>query len=71
MENFRIEVPDADLLDLHERLGRTRWAPRSPAPDWVQGTPLDYLQELVDYWAGSYDWRSAEARLNSYQQYLA
>ncbi len=36
----------------------------------MQGTPLAYLQELVDYWRDGYDWRAAEARLNSYQQYL-
>jgi microsomal epoxide hydrolase len=70
MQNFRIEVPDADLSDLRERLDRTRWAPPSPAPAWEQGTPLDYLQQLVAYWAESYDWRRAEARLNSYQQFL-
>ena len=70
MQTFRVEVPEGDLADLRERLARTGWAPPSPAPDWVQGTPVEYLRELVDYWAGPYDWRSAEARLNSYQQYF-
>jgi epoxide hydrolase len=70
MQAFRIDVPEADLVDLRERLARTRWPTASPAPDWVQGIPLDYLQELVAYWAGPYDWRAAEARLNSYPQFL-
>src|SRR5215469_14936311 len=70
MQKFRVEVPEAELSDLRARLARTRWAPPSPAPDWVQGTPLAYLQDLVEYWVGAYDWRSAEARLNSYDQYL-
>jgi pimeloyl-ACP methyl ester carboxylesterase len=70
MEAFRIEVPEADLVDLRERLARTRWPNEVPAEPWVQGTPLAYLQELVDYWRDGYDWRAAEGRLNSYQQYL-
>jgi hypothetical protein len=71
MKTFRVEVSDADLSDLRERLAHTRWAPPSPAPDWVQGPPLGYLQELVEYWVSGYDWRSAETRLNSYEQYIA
>jgi epoxide hydrolase len=70
MKTFRIEVSDADLSDLRERLAHTRWAPPSPAPDWVQGPPLGYLQELVEYWVSGYDWRSAETRLNSYEQHI-
>lgn len=70
MEEFRIEVPEEDLVDLRDRLVRTRWPNPSPAEPWVQGTPLTYLQELVDYWRDGYDWRAAEARLNSCQQYL-
>jgi microsomal epoxide hydrolase len=68
MDDFRIEIPEADLADLKDRLARTRWPTRSPADAWVQGTPLHYLQELCAYWADGYDWRAAEARLNSHQQ---
>ena len=68
METFRIDVPDSDLSDLRERIGRTRWPNSSPAEPWVQGTPLAYLRELCDYWVDGYDWRSAEARINSYEQ---
>jgi hypothetical protein len=31
--------------------------------------PLGYLQELCGYWAGQYDWRAAEARLNQIPQF--
>ena len=31
--------------------------------------PLGYLQELCGYWAGDYDWRAAEARLNQIPQF--
>lgn len=37
--------------------------------DWSQGVPLGYLQQLCTYWAGQYDWRAAEARLNALPQF--
>lgn len=66
---FRISVPDADLADLRERLRRTRWPEPETSGDWSQGVPLSYLQDLCGYWAGSYDWRACEARLNALPQY--
>ena len=67
---FRIDVPDADLADLRERLRRTRWPDRECVDDWSQGIPLDYTRELADYWAGEYDWRAREARLNTFEQFV-
>jgi microsomal epoxide hydrolase len=70
MESFHIDVPDADLVDLRARLAQTRWPNDSPAARWEQGTPLGYLQELVEYWRHSYNWRAAEARLNTRAQFV-
>jgi epoxide hydrolase len=66
---FRIEVTDAELRDLRERLERTRWPEPEPVDDWSQGVPLAYLQGLCDYWAHDYDWRATEARLNELPQF--
>jgi epoxide hydrolase len=66
---FRIEVPDADLHDLRERLNRTRWPEAETVADWSQGVPLAYLRELCGYWADGYDWRATEARLNALPQF--
>jgi hypothetical protein len=66
---FRIEVPDAALDDLGERLRRTRWPEEEPVEDWSQGVPLAYLRELCRYWAEDYDWRATEARLNALPQF--
>jgi microsomal epoxide hydrolase len=68
MEQFRIDVPQADLDDLADRLSRTRWPNEIDDIGWDQGTPLAYLQELVAHWQDGYDWRSHEARLNSHEQ---
>jgi epoxide hydrolase len=77
---FRIDIPQADLDDLHDRLARTRWANELPLdtsgpqagpvpPGWEYGVPLDYVKNLVEYWRTRYDWRAWEARLNSYPQF--
>jgi epoxide hydrolase len=66
---FRIDVPQADLDDLRDRLRRTRWPEPEPVDDWSQGIPLAYTRDLCGYWLHDYDWRAAEARLNGYPQF--
>ena len=66
---FRIDIPDADLDDLRDRLRRTRWPEPEPVGDWSQGMPLAYTRELCDYWLNDYDWRAAERRLNGFPQF--
>ncbi|GAA5147789.1 epoxide hydrolase [Pseudonocardia eucalypti] len=68
MTRYRIEVPEADLVDLRRRLAATRWPDAQTVPDWSQGVPLGYLRELCDYWERGYDWRACEARLNAIPQ---
>ena len=82
---FKIEVPQAALDDLQDRLARTRWATEIPlpppdpaagprnspvAPGWEEGVPLAYVQRLVAYWREGFDWRAQEARINAHPQYL-
>jgi pimeloyl-ACP methyl ester carboxylesterase len=69
-EPFTVRVPNAVLDDLHRRLDDTRWPVLIDGIGWEQGTDIDYLRELVSYWRNGYDWRAAEARLNSMPQYL-
>jgi len=66
---FKISVDEAVLDDLRDRLARTRWPEAEVVDDWSQGIPLSYVQEVCSYWADSYDWRAAEARLNSFPQF--
>jgi len=66
---FRASVPDSDLADLKQRLAMTRWPDKETAADQSQGAQLEKLQGLVRYWETSYDWRKAEAKLNSYPQF--
>ncbi|ADB35928.1 Epoxide hydrolase domain protein [Kribbella flavida DSM 17836] len=67
---FRLDVPQADLDDLRDRLERTRWPRVLPgADDWSRGVPVGYLQQVVRYWLDDYDWRRWEARLNAFPQF--
>ncbi len=68
---FRIDVPQAALDDLKQRLARTRWPEKETVDDWDQGIPLAYAQELAAYWRDHHDWRRVEARLNALPNYLA
>ena len=68
---FRVEIPQADLDDLQTRLALTRYPVPAPNDDWVFGTPVSYLQDMVDYWRTGFDWRAQEARMNEFPQFLA
>jgi microsomal epoxide hydrolase len=46
---FRIAIPDDVLIDLGERLARTRWPDQLPGAGWEYGTDLAYLQDLCAY----------------------
>ncbi|MFI6476834.1 epoxide hydrolase family protein [Nonomuraea sp. NPDC050663] len=67
---FAIDVPQADLDDLKERLSRTRWPAEIPGQGWQRGVPLDFLRDLVAYWADGYSWRAQEASLNTHPQLM-
>ena len=66
-EPFRVGLSDDVLADLRSRIRRTRWPEAAPDAPWKQGTDLDYLRELLAYWADGFDWRAQERRLNSFR----
>jgi len=70
IQPFRIEIPQGDVDDLHNRLAGARWPGELPGVEWTRGIPLGYLQELAEYWRTGYDWRVQEAQLNRYPQFV-
>jgi pimeloyl-ACP methyl ester carboxylesterase len=66
---LHIDIPQAELDDLRDRLARTRWPDEVPGVGWSRGVPLDYLKELAAYWRDAYDWRKHEAQLNQFPQF--
>ena len=67
---FTLAVPQQELDDLNTRIDLTRWPEKETVEDWLQGTPLAALQDLVAYWRHGYDWRRCEARLNGLGQFV-
>src|SRR5215469_18325626 len=66
---FQIQVAEEVLMDLRQRLARTRWPDSLPDAGWDYGTNLAYLQQFIAYWQQSYDWRAWERVLNSFPQF--
>ncbi len=52
------------MQDLRDRLRATRWPDEPTDAGWSLGTDIDYLRELVRYWAEDFDWPAQEAALN-------
>jgi epoxide hydrolase len=69
IQPFTIDIPQADLDDLRDRLARTRWPSEVSGVGWNRGVPLAYLKELTEYWRTKYDWRKHEALLNKFAQF--
>jgi pimeloyl-ACP methyl ester carboxylesterase len=65
---FKLSVPAADIADLRERLGRTRFPDQAPGPAWEYGADVAWMRKLVEYWRDDFDWRAQEARLNAFTQ---
>jgi len=70
VEPFRVEVADAVLDDLRDRLDRTRFPDPIAGTGWEYGAAIDEIRDLVGYWRDGYDWRAEEARLNQLDQYV-
>jgi microsomal epoxide hydrolase len=70
VEPFRIDIPQADLDHLRARLGSTRWPDELPDAGWDHGIPSARVKQLADHWRDTYDWRAAEAELNSHPQFV-
>ena len=66
---FQVEVSEAGLDDLRQRLAATRWPSQELVDDRSQGVQLATIQELAHYWETDYDWRKAEAKLNALPQF--
>lgn len=63
----RIDVPQAELDDVRERLARIRFTDQI-GDDGEDGTSVGRVRELVRHWLEEFDWRALEARINAYPQ---
>ncbi len=70
IESFRFEADRTALRELEDRLRRTIWPDEVAADPWRYGPPVAYMRAFVEYWLDRYDWRTHEARLNSFPQFV-
>jgi len=67
---FNIDVPEDRLEDLRRRIAAARLPSKELVEDRSQGVQLETIHELAQYWATDYDWRKAEAKLNTLPQFM-
>src|ERR1700712_4838560 len=60
---FSLRTAPAALEDLRARLRAARWPDAPEDVGWSSGIDLDYIRELVGYWADGFDWPAQEAAL--------
>jgi len=70
-EAFALHIPDGAIVDLRERLARTRLPDQPPGAAWAYGTDAGWMRALIAYWRDGFDWRAQERRLNAFPQYQA
>ena len=67
---FKVNVPEAELVELRRRINATRLPERETVADASQGVQLATIQALARYWGTEYDWRKVEARLNAVPNFI-
>ena len=68
---FSIHSEAEILSDLLKRMRKIRRPDQAPGAAWEQGTDLEYLRQLFEYWAGEFDWQAQERELNAATQFRA
>jgi hypothetical protein len=68
---FTLRVPDDQLAQLHERLALTRFPDELEGAEWHYGAPLADVKRLINRWRDGFDWRAAEAKINTLPQFTA
>jgi microsomal epoxide hydrolase len=63
-EPFQINVPDADIERLRQKLDTATFPDELGSAGWDMGVPLDEIKRLTAYWRNGFDWREQETKLN-------
>jgi len=66
-EAFSLHVSNDAIVDLRDRIARTRFPDQTPGTPWAYGTDVAWMRELIAYWHDRFDWRAQEARLNAFR----
>ncbi|KAK7184978.1 hypothetical protein DPSP01_002804 [Paraphaeosphaeria sporulosa] len=69
---FNIAISDEKLRRLKQKLLLTEFPDEvtNTGDLWARGVPLSEIERLAAYWAETFDWRRAEAKLNELPQFI-
>ncbi|KAI1653180.1 alpha/beta-hydrolase [Daldinia decipiens] len=67
---YTIAIDEERLNDLKTRLSLAKFPDELDEAGWDMGSPLADVKRFVKYWQESYDWRKAEAELNSVPHFV-
>ena len=67
---FTIDIEDEAIDDLKTRLRGSRFSQQIVDEPWTLGTDRETLMSFCRYWESTFDWRSAEMRLNEWPQFV-
>ena len=70
VQPFTPHTPPAEIEDLRTRLRATRWPDSPHDSGWSMGVDVDYLRELIEYWADGFDWEAALAGMAQHPRFL-
>lgn len=69
---FKISIADDKIIRLKQKLALTDFPNEvEGAEPWARGSPLADIKRLIYHWEHNFDWRKAEAHLNTFPQYIA
>lgn len=68
ISEFKVNISNETLTDLHMRLSRTRFGD-SLVEDFSYGMRVDVMKNVTQYWKNTYDWRKHERTINSFPQF--
>jgi pimeloyl-ACP methyl ester carboxylesterase len=70
VERFSLPYSQEAVDDLNARLRRTRWIDEIPNSNWEYGFDRALLQDICEYWASQFDWKSQLHGLSGFPHYL-
>ena len=69
IHEFKVNVSDANIQRLKQRLELTTLPDELDNALWDMGAPLADIKRLVAYWKDGFDWRKAESKINEMPQF--
>ncbi|KAL1600640.1 hypothetical protein SLS60_007027 [Paraconiothyrium brasiliense] len=69
---FSINIPNEKVQRLKQKLSAIDFPDEVTGAEdpWARGVPLSEMKRLTAYWAGTFDWRKAESKLNQLSQFV-